>query len=329
VPEAQPLLSIVIPLFNEAGNLRLLHQQLTAALTPLGRPYEVIFINDGSRDGSAEILAELVAADPLSQAIHFQQNFGKTAGLTAGFRHSCGEIIITLDADLQDDPAEIPKLLAQLEQGYDLVSAWRFERNDPMDKTLPSRIFNWAVSTFTGLHLHDYNCGFKVYRRRVTEQIPLYSDFHRFIPVLAANQGFRITEVAVQHHPRHSGVSKYGAGRTVRGLLDFINVLFLIKYLKHPLRLFGSGGLVVFGLGLLIELYLMGLWLLREVGGADIGPIGTRPLFIVGVLALILGIQLFSIGLLGEMLRYFTFRPEREYVIERIETHEDNIVRGA
>ena len=319
MPEAQPLLSIVIPLFNEAGNLRLLHQQLTAALTPLGRPYEVIFINDGSRDGSAEILAELVAADPLSQAIHFQQNFGKTAGLTAGFRHSCGEIIITLDADLQDDPAEIPKLLAQLEQGYDLVSAWRFERNDPMDKTLPSRIFNWAVSTFTGLHLHDYNCGFKVYRRRVTEQIPLYSDFHRFIPVLAANQGFRITEVAVQHHPRHSGVSKYGAGRTVRGLLDFINVLFLIKYLKHPLRLFGSGGLVVFGLGLLIELYLMGLWLLREVGGADIGPIGTRPLFIVGVLALILGIQLFSIGLLGEMLRFFTFRPEREYVIERVE----------
>ena len=329
MPEAQPLLSIVIPLFNEAGNLRLLHQQLTAALTPLGRPYEVIFINDGSRDGSAEILAELVAADPLSQAIHFQQNFGKTAGLTAGFRHSCGEIIITLDADLQDDPAEIPKLLAQLEQGYDLVSAWRFERNDPMDKTLPSRIFNWAVSTFTGLHLHDYNCGFKVYRRQVTEQIPLYSDFHRFIPVLAANQGFRITEVAVQHHPRHSGVSKYGAGRTVRGLLDFINVLFLIKYLKHPLRLFGSGGLVVFGLGLLIELYLMGLWLLREVGGADIGPIGTRPLFIVGVLALILGIQLFSIGLLGEMLRYFTFRPEREYVIERIETHGDNVVRGA
>lgn len=329
MPEHRPHLSIVIPLLNEAGNLRLLHQKLNAVLTPLGQPYELIFINDGSSDGSAEILAELVAADPLTQVIHFQQNFGKTAGLTAGFRHSRGEIIVTLDADLQDDPAEMPKLLAKLAEGYDLVSAWRFVRNDPLDKTLPSRIFNRVVSASTGIRLHDFNCGFKVYRRRVTEQIPLYSDFHRFIPVLAANQGFRIAEVPVQHHPRHSGVSKYGAGRTVRGFLDFINVLFLMKYLRHPLRLFGAGGLLVFGLGLFIELYMAGLWLLRELGGADIGPIGTRPLFIVGVLALILGIQLFSIGLLGEMLRFFTFRPEREYVIERIETHQDNIGRGA
>jgi hypothetical protein len=188
---------------------------------------------------------------------------------------------------------------------------------------MPSRIFNWAVTTFTGIHLHDFNCGFKVYRRGVTEQIRLYSDFHRFIPVLAAHRGFRLTEVPVQHRPRHSGVSKYGAGRTLRGLLDFITVLFLMTSLKNPLRLFGTGGLVMFGLGSLVELYLATLWLLREVGGlAQISPIGTRPLFIVGILAMILGIQLFSTGLLGEMLRYFTFRPEQEYVIKKIVTYE-------
>jgi glycosyltransferase involved in cell wall biosynthesis len=319
VIEATPLLSVVIPLFNEEGNLQLLHEKLTAVLGPRADPYELIFINDGSTDGSAQVLTGLVRQDPATQVIHFQQNFGKTAGLTAGFRHSQGQIIITLDADLQDDPAEIPKLLAKLNEGFDLVAAWRAQRQDPVDKTIPSRLFNWAVATFTGVRLHDFNCGFKVYRRQVTEQIPLYSDFHRFIPVLAAGRGFRIGEVAVQHHPRHSGVSKYGLGRTIRGLFDFMVVLFLMTYLRHPLRLFGMAGLMMFGLGLVIELYLTFLWFLRELVALDIGPIGTRPLFFVGVLALILGIQLFSTGLLGEMLRYFTFRPEQEYVIARIE----------
>ena len=267
---------------------------------------------------------ELFQADPNVQVIHFRQNFGKTAALTAGFRHSRGDVVFTLDADLQDDPAEIPAMLDKLNQGYDLVAAWRYHRNDPIDKTWPSRLFNWAVSTFTGLHLHDFNCGFKVYRRVVTERIPFYSDFHRFIPVLAAGQGFRITELPVQHHPRHSGYSKYGPGRTVRGLLDFITVLFLTNYLKHPLRLFGTSGLVMFGLGGLIEAYLAVLWLLRAIGEAKIEPIGTRPLFTVGILAMILGIQLFSTGLLGEMLRYFTYRPEQEYSIKKILRHENS-----
>ncbi|HXV43811.1 MAG TPA: glycosyltransferase family 2 protein [Anaerolineae bacterium] len=315
--ETRPALSIVIPLLNEEGNLELLHQKLSQVLAELKQPYEIIFVNDGSTDASPRILRELFERDPAARVIHFQQNYGKTAALTAGFRHSQGEIIITLDADLQDDPAEIPGLLNKLAEGYDLVAAWRYDRQDPVDKTVPSRIFNWAVSTFSGVPLHDFNCGFKVYRRLVTEQIPLYSDFHRFIPVLAAGQGFRVTELPVRHHPRYAGVSKYGARRTVRGLLDFITVLFLTTYLKHPLRLFGVSGLIMFGIGGLIEFYLAGEWLLRALGLAEVEPIGTRPLFTVGNLAMILGIQLFSTGLLGEMIRYFTFRPEREYTIKQ------------
>jgi glycosyltransferase involved in cell wall biosynthesis len=320
------MLSIVIPLLNEEENLKPLYQKLTDALQSVGRPYEIIFVNDGSTDGSAEVLTELFKDDPAVQIIHFHQNFGKTAALTAGFRHSRGQVIITLDADLQDDPTEIPAMLDKLNEGYDLVAAWRYHRQDPLDKTLPSRMFNWAVSTFSRVQLHDFNCGFKMYRRAVTEQISLYGDFHRFIPLLAASKGFRLTELPVQHHPRYAGVSKYGTtGRAIRFFFYFINVLFLMTYLKHPLRLFGTGGLIMFGLGGLIELYLAFLWLLRALDIAEVGPIGTRPLFTVGILAMILGIQLFSTGLLGEMLRYFTFRPEQEYVIEKILKHEHGL----
>ena len=312
-------LSIIIPLLNEAENLRQLHQRLTTVLPSLEIPYEIVFINDGSTDASAEILDGLFEQDAKVKVIHFRKNFGKTAALTAGFHHSQGDILVTMDADLQDDPAEIPAMLARLSAGYDLVAAWRHDRQDPIDKTWPSKLFNWGVSTFSGVKLHDFNCGFKVYRREVTEQIPLYSDFHRFIPVLAAGKGFRVTEQKVQHHPRYAGSSKYGPGRAVRGLMDFINVLFLTNYLKNPLRLFGTAGLLIFSVGMLVELYLASLWMLREVGGvADIQPIGTRPLFIVGILAIILGIQLFSIGLLGEMLRYLTFKPDEEYSIRQI-----------
>lgn len=318
------MISIVVPLLNEEGNLALLHQKLTTILKSFTTPYEIIFVNDGSTDDSPLILERLFQRDPHVQVIHFQQNFGKTAALVAGFRHSCGDIIITLDADLQDDPAEIPAMLDKLRQGYDLVAAWRFRRQDPIDKTWPSKIFNEVVAAVSGVELHDFNCGFKAYRRIVTEQIPLYSDFHRFVPVLAAGKGFRIAEVKVQHHPRYAGVSKYGAGRAIRGFLDFITVLFLTTYLKHPLRLFGTGGLIIFGVGSLIEAYLAILWLMRTIAGADIAPIGTRPLFIVGILAMILGIQLFSIGLLGEMLRYFTFRPEQEYTIKKILTRKNS-----
>ena len=320
MPTPAPQLSLVIPLLNEADNLRPLHERLTTSLTQVGRPYEILFVDDGSTDASPVILEELFRRDPAHvRVIQFRRNFGKTAALSAGFAHARGPVIITMDADLQDDPAEIPAMLARLDEGYDLVAAWRVDRQDPLDKRLPSRLFNFVVSRFTGVRLHDFNCGFKVYRRAVTDSVRLYGELHRFIPVLAHQQGFRVAELPVRHHPRHAGVSKYGAGRLLRGFLDFGTVLFLTTYLKRPLHLFGTSGLVIFGLGSLINLYLAVLWLLREVGGvAGIGPIGTRPLLTVGVLAMILGIQLISIGLLGEMLRYFTFRPTEEYTIGRV-----------
>lgn len=322
-------LSLVIPLLNEADNLRPLYERLTDSLERVGRPYEILFIDDGSTDASSTILEELFERDPAHvRVLQFRRNFGKTAALSAGFAHARGQVIVTMDADLQDDPTEIPAMLAKLEGGYDLVAAWRVNRQDPLDKTLPSRFFNFVVSRFTGVGLHDFNCGFKVYRHAVTDSVRLYGELHRFIPVLAHQQGFRITELPVQHHPRRAGVSKYGLRRLLKGFLDFGTVLFLTTYLKRPLHLFGTGGLAVFGIGSLINLYLAVLWLLREVGGvAGIGPIGTRPLLIVGVLAMILGIQLISIGLLGEMLRYFTFRPTEEYAIGRILEGEEIGIR--
>jgi len=325
LPSTSITISIVIPLLNEAENLHRLYEQVTASLREVGEPYEVIFVDDGSTDASPAILEELFQKDREHvRVIQFRRNFGKTAGLSAGFSYARGEVIISMDADLQDDPAEIPAMLTKLHEGYDLAAAWRVDRQDPLEKTLPSRFFNFVVSRFTGVELHDFNCGFKVYRRAVTDSVRLYGELHRFIPVLAHQQGFRIAEVPVQHYPRQAGASKYGAKRYVRGFLDFGTVLFLTTYLKRPLHLFGAAGLAVFGIGTVINLYLASLWLLREVGGrVDIGPIGTRPLLMVGVLAMILGIQLISIGLLGEMLRYFTFRPTEEYAIRRIleETH--------
>jgi glycosyltransferase involved in cell wall biosynthesis len=319
-PGTSRSLSVVVPLLNEAESLRPLYDRLIDSLVEVGELYEVIFVDDGSTDASPAVLEDLYRNDMEHvRVIQFRRNFGKTAALNAGFAHACGQFIITLDADLQDDPAEIPAMLAKLDEAYDLVAAWRTDRQDSLEKTVPSRFFNFIVSRFTGVGLHDFNCGFKVYRRAVTDSVRLYGELHRFIPVLAHQQGFRIAEVPVQHHPRRAGASKYGARRYAKGFLDFGTVLFLTTYLKRPLHLFGAAGLAVFGVGMLINLYLAFLWLLREVGGrTDIAAIGTRPLLMVGVLAMILGIQLISIGLLGEMLRYFTFRPTEEYAIRRV-----------
>lgn len=314
-------LSLIIPVLNEAENLNPLYEELTASLKEVGQSYEIIFVDDGSTDDSYVILEDVFRCDPAHvRVVQFRRNFGKTAALNAGFAHARGQIIITMDADLQEDPAEISTMLSKLREGFDLVAAWRVNRQDPPGKTLPSRIFNYAISRLTGLPMHDINCGFKVYRREVTDSVKLYGELHRFIPVLAHQQGFRIAELPVQHYPRRAGVSKYvGARRLLRGFLDFGTVLFLTTYLKRPLHLFGTSGLTIFGIGSLINLYLACLWLLREVVGvAGIGPIGTRPLLIVGVLAMLLGIQLISIGLLGEMLRYLTYRPTEEYAIRRV-----------
>jgi glycosyltransferase involved in cell wall biosynthesis len=312
-------ISIIIPLLNEEGNLTPLYQKLTQVLTALPYAYEIVFVDDGSSDGSLQRLANLHEQDPSHvRVVEFRRNFGKTAALVAGFELADGDVLVTMDADLQDDPDEIPGMLAELEKGNDLVAAWRAERMDNQQKRLSSSLFNWVVSRVAGRQFHDLNCGFKVYRREVIDSVRLYSDLHRYIPVLALWQGFQVVEKVVVHHPRHAGESKYGPGRIARGFMDLIMVLFITKYLRHPLRLFGWLGVAVLGGGAAINLYLACLWLVRTLNLASIPPIGTRPLLSVGVLAMILGVQLVSIGLLGEMLRYFAYRPEEEYAIRRV-----------
>jgi glycosyltransferase involved in cell wall biosynthesis len=310
---ALPEVSIVIPVLDEAENLRQLHHELTEALSSLECPYEIVFVDDGSTDGSTAILVELSRADPAVQVIEFRRNFGKTAALIAGFRHSRGQVIITMDADLQDNPAELPRLIGMLEEGYDLVVSWRVPRQDPISKTAPSHLFNWLVAAMTGLRLHDFNTGFKAYRRPVTEEVKLYGELHRFIPVLAYRKGFRVAEVPVSHRPRSAGRSKYGIGRLGRGLFDFLTVLFLTTYLYRPLHLFGTVGLLIFLAGTAINIYMVIIWYFGEA-------IGRRPLLLLGVLSMLLGLQFISTGLLGEMVRHFTFQPEAEYSIRNIWT---------
>jgi glycosyltransferase involved in cell wall biosynthesis len=311
--------SVIVPLFNEEDNLALLHERVTESLTTLSYDYKVIYVDDGSTDNSLKILESLYDADNEHVCvIELRRNFGKTAALVAGFQLAHGDVIITMDADLQDDPAEIPGMITKLETGYDLVTAWRADRQDPFTKKLLSNTFNFVVSRATGTSFHDLNSGFKVFRPQVIKSIRLHSDLHRYIPVLAKWQGFNVTEKEVAHHPRHRGQSKYGIGRIARGFMDLLVVLFMIRYLRHPLRLFGWSGVAIFVVGGLINLYLAYLWLLRALELVDIAPIGTRPLLSVGILGMLLGIQLISIGLLGEMLRYFTYRPSDEFSVRRI-----------
>jgi glycosyltransferase involved in cell wall biosynthesis len=306
------MISFVIPVFNEEESLEPLHQAVTAAAASLPYAYEILYIDDGSSDRSPAVLQELFARDHEHvRAIQFRRNFGKTAALTAGFGRARGEIIVTLDADLQDDPAEVPKLLAKLDEGYDLVGAWRAHRQDQISKRWPSRFANRTVSTLTGIKLQDLNCGFKVYRREVVKDLKLYGELHRYIPVLAHWRGYRIAEVPVTHHPRRFGRSKYGFRRLGRSYIDFLSVLFLTTYLKRPMHLFGTAGTAMAGVGMVIMLYLAALWLIE-------GYIGWRPLLFFGTTALVVGIQLISVGLLGEMLRNTTFCAEDEFVIRQI-----------
>lgn len=294
--------SVVVPVLDEVESLEILHRELTAALEQIGRPYELIFVDDGSRDGSFETLEKLHRSDERVRAVQLRRNFGKAAALAVGFREARGRVVVTLDADLQDDPAELPRLLARLEEGYDLVSGWKLRRQDPPSKTLPSRLFNRVTARLTGLPLHDLNSGFKVYRREVVEELRLYGELHRFIPALAAWRGFRVGEVPVHHRPRRFGRSKYGSARFWRGSLDLLTVLFLTRYTRRPLHLFGGLGLVSLAGGLGVNLYLTGLWL------AGARPIGTRPLLAFGVLSMLVGIQFFSLGLLSELVLSYQAR---------------------
>jgi len=282
-----------VPVYNEAESLRPLHLVITEALGE--GDYEVVYVDDGSTDGSFEQLKRLQQSDSRVRVVHFNRNFGKAEALGAGFRESRGEVIVTMDADLQDDPHEIPRLVATLSTGFDLVNGWKRERHDPVSKTLPSRVFNAVAGWATGVRLRDLNSGLKAYRRRVVEQVHVYGELHRFLPVLAVWKGFRVTEIAVNHHARRYGRSKYGARRFLSGIIDLMTVVYLTRFQQKPLHLFGSAGLACLGLGLLINLYLSAVWITGEA-------IGHRPLLQLGILLMVLGVQFLSLGLLAEMV---------------------------
>jgi len=306
-------ISFVVPVMNEQQSIAILFEKLSAQLDSLGQSYEVIFVDDGSTDNTFKELTKLHNEYPETvRVIRFRRNFGKTPALVAGFSRCRGEVIFTMDGDLQDDPQEIPSFLARLEDGYDLVSGWKYPRLDPITKTFPSLIFNKLVSTLTGVHLHDINNGFKAYRREVIEDthFKLYGEFHRFVPVMAQWRGFRITEIKVQHHPRQFGASKYGARRFARGLIDLLNVLFLTTFVRTPLRLFGPLGFWTFLAGVLIDAYVV----IRSIF-FNYGPIHNQPLLFVGIILMFFGVQFILTGLQSEMIRHYAFQPNEEYSI--------------
>jgi glycosyltransferase involved in cell wall biosynthesis len=291
-----PDLSVVVPLYNEEASLPFLVNQLLAALRPLDRSFELVLVDDGSRDGTPELLQNLAASVPELVAVILRRNYGQTAAMAAGFDASHGAVIVTLDGDLQNDPADIPLLLASLEEGYDLVSGWRHQRQDAaLSRLLPSLIANRLIARVTGVKLHDYGCSLKAYRREVVTDMNLYGELHRFLPALAYIEGARIGEVKVNHHPRRYGKSKYGIDRTFRVLMDLLTVWFMKRFVTRPMHVFGFAGLVALGAGLLLGLWLMGEKLLL---GTDIGD---RPLLLLAVLAILSGVQLFGFGLLAEL----------------------------
>jgi len=288
---------------------------LTAVLSALGRSYEILIVDDGSKDKSYDLLKELHEKDPHIHVIRFRRNFGQTAAFSAGFEYARGEVIITMDADLQNDPADIPRMLAKMDEGYDVVSGWRVDRKDPyLSRRLPSMIANRLISETTSVHLHDYGCSLKAYRADVVKNINLYGELHRFIPAIASWQGTCIAELPVNHRARKFGKSKYGISRTVRVFLDMLTVRFLLSYSTRPLHVFGTLGLVTAGLGLLFAVYLAFVKVVLDQS------IGNRPLLMLAVLLIVIGVQMITMGLLGEMMArtYHETQGKRIFVIRDI-----------
>jgi glycosyltransferase involved in cell wall biosynthesis len=310
-----PDLSVVIPIYNESPNIRQLHAELTATLEAWGRPYEIVAVDDGSRDDSFQILAELHAADPRLHVIRFRRNFGQTAAFAAGFAHARGAIIVASDGDLQNDPKDIPALIAELERGADIVCGWRRDRKDTwLTRRVPSILANRLISAATGVRLHDYGCSLKAFRAEVVKPLRLYGEMHRFIPAIASEIGVRITEQEVNHRPRLHGTSKYGLSRTIRVVLDLLTVKYLLDYSKRPLQIFGLVGLMFGGLGGLMLLWLIGVKFIGHQG------IGDRPLLMFGILLVFTGVQLVTIGLLAEMQArtYHESQNKATYVIRDV-----------
>jgi glycosyltransferase involved in cell wall biosynthesis len=303
-------ISVVIPLYNEEESLRELYAETIQELESLDARFEIIFVDDGSTDGSHDILKELQERDSRISVVRFRRNFGKAAALSSGFSIADGDIIITMDADLQDQPGEMHKLIEALQSGYDLVSGWKQIRHDPVTKRWPSKVFNFFTSVLTGVPLHDMNCGFKAYRRDVVEEIRVYGEMHRYIPVLASYRGFRVGEVVVEHRERPFGHSKYGVTRFFGGFFDLLTVIMLTRYNKKPLHAFGVFGILMLSLGFAVELYLTAGWFFGRW-------IGDRPALMFGVLLLIVGIQFIFFGLLAEMIAYST-RREEDYSVSKV-----------
>jgi dolichol-phosphate mannosyltransferase len=298
------MLSVVIPVFNEADSLTALHQELSEVAAAHGYNLDIVFVDDGSTDGSWATICKLAAYDPHVTGLRFRRNFGKAAALSAGFAQARGELVMTLDADLQDDPHEIPRFLAEMVKDRDVVSGWKKVRYDPWHKVGPSRVFNWMVSKLTGVELHDHNCGMKCYRRDIFKEVRLYGELHRFVPVLAAARGFRIGEIVIGHRPRKFGRSKYGVTRIVKGFLDLLTVKFLTGFGQRPQHLLGTIGLASFALGALGLCWLAGVWAISRmdiVPGLGVVHLHERPALLYSVGLLLLGGQLMSIGFLAEL----------------------------
>ncbi len=306
------LISVVIPVYDERDSLEQLAAELLPVMRGVGTPFEVIFVDDGSRDGGDVVLAGLAVLNPEVRVIRMRSNFGKGPALTAGFTEARGDVVITMDADLQDDPAEIPRMLEALDEGADLVSGWKQTRNDPINKRWPSKVFNWMAGKASGLELHDLNCGFKAYRANVVQALAIPGEMYRLIPAIAASEGFRVTEIPVNHRARQHGKSKYGFERYMRGLLDLVTISFVGRYRHRPMHFFGGLGLLLFAIGIGISVYLT---IVKILGQA----IGGRPLLILGVLLIVVGIQLFTIGMVSELIQRGRLRSEADEAASRIE----------
>jgi len=301
-------LSIIIPLLDEEESLNVLTIEIKKVLRSLNIIYEVIFVDDGSADNSLQVIKDICKQDRRFKFISFRKNYGKSAALHIGFKNATGDVVITMDADLQDDPNEIPNLIKKLEEGFDLISGWKKKRYDPFVKKYSSKFFNFATRIFSGIKIHDFNCGLKAYKKEVTENVRVYGELHRYVPVLAHWQGYKISEIVVKHHPRRYGKTKFGLSRFFKGFLDLITVTFASRYIKRPMHFFGFFGALAFLVGLIVNGYLTYLWITG-------GYLSNRPMLFLGMLLIIVGVQFFSVGLLGEMLVH-NFMDDKEYVIK-------------
>ncbi|MEM7453166.1 MAG: glycosyltransferase family 2 protein [Planctomycetota bacterium] len=322
-------ISVVVPVFNEAGSLAELWSEIDAVAQKNELDLEVIFVDDGSSDESWKVISELAGSEKRVRAVRFRRNFGKAAALRAGIEQSVGDLIVTMDADLQDDPEGIPEMIKKLGDDYDLISGWKKVRHDPIGKTLPSKLFNKMVSWMTGVHLHDHNCGFKIYRREIFEEVKLYGEMHRFVPVLASARGYRVGEMVVNHRARQHGVSKYGWSRLPKGFLDLLTVSFLTGFNQRPQHVLGSIGLASFALGLAGMFCMAVYWVLRMTMFESWTPLHQRPVVIYSLGALIVGVQLLCMGFLAELFIARGMQKKEPYSIRTQIPAEDRPVAGS